>query len=155
MSERLSREDTMRDAAWDEPDPLWIPPPFIKRMREHGNVVRWIRFTEGEDRVDRRLAQRFHQGWRFVKPDECPEWEYPPTIEHEKFAHMIAVGDVALCICPKVNSDRAKSIAEKRASDMTEAVRNNLMGQQNKAMPLQDSSRSFTTTGGKQPRFGD
>jgi hypothetical protein len=156
MSDRTSRADAMRDEAWEEPDPLWIPPSFKKRMAENGNVVRWIRFTEGDEKVDRRLAQRFHQGWRFVKPGECPEWEFPPTVEHAKFSEMIAVGDVALAICPKEMADRLKRIAEKRAKDMHDAVKHNLTSQNSSGkMPVRDDSKQYVTTGGRQPKFGD
>lgn len=158
MAERGMRNVESREDPLDEPDHLWIPPAFLKRQKSLGNTVRWLRFTEDYVRMDRRLQMRFQQGWEFVKPDDIPEWKNPPIADFGKFASLIAIGDVALAICPKRITDQLVRMAEKKAADLKAGVKNNFRSSDsklNKYTPVSDDSAERTTTGGRATKFGD
>lgn len=159
MVERGTRRVEDRDDPLEEPDHLWIPPEFKKRMKSNGMSVRWLRYTEDYVRSDRRLQSRFQQGWEFVKPEDIPEWKNPPTIEFGKNPSLIVVGDLALAVCPKKITDRLQAISEKKAADLKQAVKNNFREAANKPLnkytPVYDEGNERVTTGGRQPKFGD
>lgn len=153
---RGERDVENRFDSLEEPDHLWIPPEFKKRMRSAGMTVRWLRYTEDYVRTDRRLQSRFQQGWEFVKPDDIPEWKNPPTTDHGKFTSLIVVGDLALAICPKKTTDRLQAISEKKAADLKQAVKNNFRSTDqrlNKYTPTEDNSRETVATG-RSTNFG-
>ena len=151
--ERTPRQErATRESDWLEVDALWIPPEFKARMEANGFSVRWLRYTEGTDKVDRRLAQRFHRGWQFVKPDQCPEWKEPPTIDFGRFQSLISVGDLALAMCPKSKTEEDNDLAEDRASRMWDAVKSNLQSLNDAKMPIYDNTKIST---GRQTRFAD
>lgn len=153
MARRLVEERNPREENWDEPDALWIPPRFLARMKSEGFVVRWIRFTEGDGREDRRLIQRLHRGWQFLKPEEVQEWDHPPTADFGRFPNLIAVGDVALARCPETEAYKDKRHAEVMADRQLQAVKHNLMAGNNKTMPISDDSKIKDR--GRAVRFAD
>lgn len=159
MVERGRRAVEDREDPLTEVDHLWIPPEFKRRMKSLGMTVRWIRYTEDYIRQDRRLQSRFQQGWEFVKPDEIPEWKNPPVQEFGKNPSLIVVGDLALAICPKKNTDKIQKASEQRAADLKQAVKNNFREAANKPLnkytPVFDEGREQVTTGGRATKFGD
>jgi hypothetical protein len=154
MSEHTTQKELAQQRDWDNPDLFWVPEKWLNRIRLQGLIHRWLRVTEEGGRIDRRLSLRLQEGWKLVKPEECPEWEQPPTGNYGgNYNGIIAVGDAALAVCSREKAFMRKAATERRAVAMESAVREGLKELNTRKMPVFDESKSSTSIGGRKVEF--
>tara|TARA_B100000945_G_scaffold316677_1_gene318048 strand:- start:123 stop:596 length:474 start_codon:yes stop_codon:yes gene_type:complete len=135
---------TMKKAKqpWTPPSMLAVPndpPPGVK--------YRWIRaeVLGFDDRSN--VSKRFREGWEPVRPEEVPGYDYP-TIDEGRHAGVVGVGGLILCkIDEDVVEQRDQYYQQQTANQMT-AVDNDLMREENPAMPISRDRKSKVTFGG-------
>tara|TARA_R110000868_G_scaffold109022_2_gene297038 strand:- start:162 stop:611 length:450 start_codon:yes stop_codon:yes gene_type:complete len=147
----MARKESKKTWADDQTDDLKLPNAYLTRLKSQGLVYRWLRYTEGTDKQDRRLVSRFNEGWRLVKAEELPEWESPPT-GTGKYAENIILGDLVLAVCPEEKAKDRQERNEARAEEMATAFRKNLMRTSDAKYPISDESK-ISSTGGRRVNF--
>jgi hypothetical protein len=155
---RKSRIEEEREKEYQAgEDDLWVPPALKKRLKENGYSWRWLRVhIRGNDRENAPyIARRLRQGYTFLKPEEAPEWVDAPTAEYGRHGSIISVGDLAFAIVPTETAKQLKARAEAKAEAMRQAIRNQLMAQNDRRLPIEDNSRSRVTGGTRAVEFDD
>lgn len=154
MTQHTTRAEQAQSKDWDNPDIFWVPEKWKQRLALAGLTHRWIRITEGDGRIDRRLSMRLQEGWKLVRPEEIPEWEAPPTMNYGgKYEGIVAINDAALAVCNKERAEQRQKLSEKKASLMAGAVRENLKELNTRKMPVYDDSRNTSVVGGRKVEF--
>lgn len=154
MTTRPTRSAEARKREWQEPNELDVPEILKDRLRSEGYETRWIRvlLTDGKpDAVN--VMTRLREGYEFVKVDDAPEWEAPPSMEFGKHGNLIQIGDLALAKLPiEISQSRKRQMAEK-TKNLTDAINRQLYENKalNERMPIRNSSQSQTFKGGRVP----
>jgi hypothetical protein len=117
--EAQSREKTSQRRPWAPPSALDAPEPPA------GYVHRWVR-TEV-------------RGY--------PDFEYP-SIGDGKYAGVIGVGGLLLCRIPRETVDERSQYFQAKTRDQMLSVDNDLMKEENPAMPINKNRQSRVTFGG-------
>jgi len=151
-SRHRSRESQERRKVWKDPNLLEIPPEVLTAFRTSGYGLRWIRHTLGNEADGKNVLTRQREGYEFVTAAEVEPfgWVGPPTIEHTKYGSLISIGDLVLAkIDLDIAEDRDRQMAD-RTRRITQGVNEALYenARENRLLPIRDSSRSQTTTGG-------
>lgn len=142
-----TREKTKSKAAWAPPSRIETPEP------PDGYTFRWIRRTRpGEANDDvQNLLSREKQGYTVVTAEMLTGWGGTPemyqTLDAGKHAGAVINGDLVLTIVDKDIADARKEYFEDRSRMQSEAVREQLRGNQNPLMPISDNSRSTAKVG--------
>jgi len=96
---------------------------------------RWVRTSiRGEDDKTN-VHMRFREGYEPVKPEEVVGYELP-TIEDGKHAGTVGVGGLILCKIPEETADERNAHFEQQTENQMRAVDNDLMREENPAMPM-------------------
>lgn len=155
--EASEREDYARTAEWADPNHLYVPKAVQKRLKEMGQEYKWLRIhirgSETENAPS--LTMREREGWRFLQPDEVPEWKNPPTVPHVKYKSLISVGDVALAVIPTERAEARRRYYQKQNRDMLNSVKGAMMKHSTSKMPMIDESSGMVTKGAKPTSFAD
>ena len=139
--EAQSREKTSQRRPWAPPSALDAPEPPA------GYVHRWVR-TEVRGYDDTKNASaRLREGWEPVRADEYPDFEYP-SIGDGKYAGVIGVGGLVLCRIPQETVDERSQYFQAKTRDQMLSVDNDLMKEENPAMPINKNRQSRVTFGG-------
>ncbi len=127
----------------------WKPPSMLEVPNDPpaGMVYRWIRAeTLGqEDRTN--VSKRFREGWEPVKPEEVPGYDYP-TVDDGRHAGVIGVGGLILCKIDEDIVEQRSEYFEQATQNQMTAVDNDLMREENPAMPISRERKSKVTFGG-------
>ena len=128
--EAQTREKTSQRKPWAPPSALDAPKP------PEGYVHRWVR-TEVRGFDDRKN----------MSADEYPDFEYP-ALDTGKYDGVIGVGGLILCRIPRETVDERSQYFNAKTRDQILAVDNDLMKEQNPAMPINSNRQSRVTFGG-------
>ena len=136
-----TRSKTERRKPWRPASSLEAPQP------PEGYQFRWVR-TEIRGEEDRKnVSGRIREGYEPVRADDYPDFD-APTIEDGKHAGVIGVGGLILCkIDENVVEQRDQYYQQQTANQMT-AVDNDLMREENPAMPISRERNSKVSFGG-------
>jgi len=151
---RPTREQETRRKEWKEPNELDVPDNLKDRLKSEGYETRWIRILMSDGKPDAvNVMTRLREGYEFVKVDESPEWEAPPSIEYGKHGNLIVIGDLALAKLPTEVSDSRKRQMREKTANLTDAINRQLYEnrQLNERMPISNNSKSQTYKGTRVP----
>ena len=81
------------------------------------------------------------------RADEYPDFEYP-ALDTGKYDGVIGVGGLILCRIPRETVDERSQYFNAKTRDQILAVDNDLMKEQNPAMPINSNRQSRVTFGG-------
>lgn len=147
-----TREANARRKVWKDPNLLEIPAEVEDAFKQSGYGLRWIRYTFGNEADGKNVLTRQREGYEFVQASEVEPfgWTSPPTIENSKYGSLISIGDLLLAkIDLDIAEDRDRQMAD-RTRRITQGVNDALYenARENRLLPIQNSSRTQTTTGG-------
>ncbi len=139
--EAQTREKTSQRKPWAPPSALDAPQP------PEGYVHRWVR-SEVRGYEDRKnFSARLREGWEPVRADEYPDFEYP-ALDSGRYEGIIGVGGLILCRIPVESVNERSEYFKARTRDQMDAVDNDLMKEENPAMPINKNRQSRVTFGG-------
>tara|TARA_R100000482_G_scaffold121023_1_gene66804 strand:- start:411 stop:881 length:471 start_codon:yes stop_codon:yes gene_type:complete len=114
----------------------WTPPQILETPpAPAGMRYRWIRtHIRGEDDKTN-VHMRLREGFEPVKPSEVEGYDLP-TIDDGKHAGTVGVGGLILCKIPEETADERNAHFEQQTENQMRAVDNDLMREENPAMPM-------------------
>ena len=114
----------------------WTPPQILETPDAPPGVkYRWIRtHIRGEDDKTN-VHMRFREGFEPVKPSEVAGYDLP-TIDDGKLAGTVGVGGLILCKIPVETANERNAHFERQTENQMRAVDNDLMREENPAMPM-------------------
>jgi len=125
----------------------WTPPQVLETPEPPpGMKYRWVRTSiRGEDDKTN-VHMRFREGYEPVKPEEVVGYELP-TIEDGKHAGTVGVGGLILCKIPEETVAQRNAHFERQTENQMKAVDNDLMREENPAMPISRDRKTQVSFG--------
>ena len=125
----------------------WTPPQVLETPEPPpGMKYRWVRTSiRGEDDKTN-VHMRFREGYEPVKPEEVVGYELP-TIEDGKHAGTVGVGGLILCKIPEETVAERNAHFERQTENQMKAVDNDLMREENPAMPISRDRKTQVSFG--------
>ena len=141
-----AKED--RPKIWKMPSALELPDEAIEQAESQGITYRWIResILGQDDKTN--VSKRFREGFVPVRPDELPGFHDLPTVDDGRHAGVIGVGGLILCKIDTDLADQRNDYFEQQTQNQMTAVENDLMREENPAMPISSRMSSKVTFGG-------
>tara|TARA_R110000803_G_scaffold104068_1_gene172205 strand:- start:21 stop:527 length:507 start_codon:yes stop_codon:yes gene_type:complete len=145
-SDTRAKDD--RPKVWKMPSALELPDEAIELAESQGLTYRWIResILGQDDKTN--VSKRFREGFVPVRPDELPGFHDLPTVDDGRHAGVIGVGGLILCKIDKNIADQRNDFFEQQTQNQMTAVENDLMREENPAMPISSRMSSKVTFGG-------
>ena len=143
-----TRETNTRPKAWKMPSALELPDEAVELAESQGITYRWIResILGQDDKTN--VSKRFREGFAVVRPEELPGYHDLPTVDDGRHAGVIGVGGLILCKIDKEIADQRNDFFEQQTNNQMTAVENDLMREENPAMPISREIKSKVTFGG-------
>ena len=143
-----TRETNTRPKAWKMPSALELPEEAVKQAESQGLTYRWVResILGQDDKTN--VSKRLREGFEVVRPDELPGFHDLPTVDDGRHAGVIGVGGLILCKIDKEIADQRNNFFEQQTHNQMTAVENDLMREENPAMPISKEIKSRVTFGG-------
>ena len=143
-----TRETNTRPKAWKMPSALELPEEAVELAESQGITYRWIResILGQDDKTN--VSKRFREGFAVVRPEELPGYHDLPTVDDGRHAGVIGVGGLILCKIDKEIADQRNDFFEQQTNNQMSAVENDLMREENPAMPISKEIKSRVTFGG-------
>ena len=144
-----TRETNTRPKAWKMPSALELPDEAVELAESQGITYRWIResILGQDDKTN--VSKRFREGFAVVRPEELPGYHDLPTVDDGRHAGVIGVGGLILCKIDKEIADQRNDFFEQQTNNQMSAVENDLMREENPAMPISKEIKSRVTFGGE------
>tara|TARA_R100000008_G_C3553579_1_gene151880 strand:+ start:166 stop:666 length:501 start_codon:yes stop_codon:yes gene_type:complete len=144
-----TRETNTRPKAWKMPSALELPEEAVELAESQGITYRWIResILGQDDKTN--VSKRFREGFAVVRPEELPGYHDLPTVDDGRHAGVIGVGGLILCKIDKEIADQRNDFFEQQTNNQMSAVENDLMREENPAMPISKEIKSRVTFGGE------
>lgn len=141
-----AKED--RPKVWKMPSALELPEEAIKAAESQGITYRWIReaILGQDDKTN--VSKRFREGFEPVRPEELPGFHDLPIVDDGRHAGIIGVGGLILCKIPKEIAEQRNEYFAAQTDNQMNAVENDLMREENPAMPISRDMKSRVTFGG-------
>jgi len=143
-----TREKDNRPKVWKMPSALELPDEAIELAESQGITYRWIRESVLGQDDKTNVSKRFREGFAVVRPEELPGFHDLPTVDDGRHAGVIGVGGLILCKIDKEIADQRNDFFEKQTQNQMSAVENDLMREENPAMPISREIKSKVTFGG-------
>ena len=143
-----TREKATRPKVWKMPSALELPDEAIELAESQGITYRWIRESVLGQDDKTNVSKRFREGFTVVRPAELPGFHDLPTVDDGRHAGVIGVGGSILCKIDKEIADQRNDFFEKQTQNQMSAVENDLMREENPAMPISREIKSKVTFGG-------
>ena len=143
-----TREKDNRPKIWKMPSALEIPEEAAEQAKSQGITYRWVRESVLGQDDKTNVSKRFREGFVPVKPAELPGFHDLPTVDDGRHAGVIGVGGLILCKIDKDIADQRNDYFEQQTQNQMTAVENDLMREENPAMPISSKMSSKVTFGG-------
>ena len=143
-----TRETNTRPKAWKMPSALELPEEAVELAESQGISYRWIRESVLGQDDKTNVSKRFREGFAVVRPEELPGFHDLPTVDDGRHAGVIGVGGLILCKIDKEIADQRNNFFEQQTNNQMTAVENDLMREENPAMPISREIKSKATFGG-------
>tara|TARA_R100001015_G_C4606040_1_gene161099 strand:+ start:196 stop:672 length:477 start_codon:yes stop_codon:yes gene_type:complete len=140
-----SREQSTRAKSWTLPSSLDAP------AAPKGFIHRWIRTEVAGFEDTSNVSKKLREGYEFVRADEykdeITEKAYP-VIAKGEYQGCIGIGGLVLARIPEEVLKQRSEYFARMTQDQINAVDNDLMKEQNPAMPINIDRQSRVTFGG-------
>jgi len=144
-----ARKNSERPKAWKMPSALELPEEAVEIAKSQGIVYRWVRESIAGQDDKTNVSKRFREGFEPVRPEELPGYHDLPIVDDGRHAGIIGVGGLILCKIPKEIADQRNEYFENQTNNQMTAVENDLMREENPAMPISREMKSRVTFGGE------
>ena len=143
-----TRKHQERPKAWKMPSALELPEEAIEEAMSQGIVYRWVResIVGQDDKTN--VSKRFREGFVPVRPEELPGFHDLPIVDDGRHAGVIGVGGLTLRKIAKEIADQRNEYFANQTNNQMRAVENDLMREENPAMPISREMKSRVTFGG-------
>ena len=137
-----TRSKTERPKVWVPPSSLDAPPA------PDGFRYRWIRAEVTGFQDTTNIQSRIREGYELVRSEEVENASDYPTVEDGKYKGVVGVGGLLLAKVPEEIAKQRQAYMTDRHKQRDEAVRNDLMKEQDSRMPINVDRQSRVTFGG-------
>ena len=136
------RSKTERPKVWVPPSSLDAPPA------PDGFRYRWIRAESVGFQDTKNITGRIRQGYELVRAEEVENSSDYPVLDEGKYKGVIGVGGLLLAKVPEEIAKQRQEYMTNRHNQRDEAIKNDLMKEQDQRMPINVERQSRVTFGG-------
>ena len=128
---------------------VWVPPSSLDAPpAPDGFRYRWIRAEVTGFQDTKNITGRIREGYELVRAEEVENASDYPVLEEGKYKGVIGVGGLLLAKVPTEIAQQRMDHMANRHKGQDEAVRNDLMKEQDQRMPINVDRQSRVTFGG-------
>ncbi len=137
-----TRSKTERPKVWVPPSSLDAPPA------PDGFRYRWIRAESIGFQDTKNITGRLREGYELVRSEDIENSSDYPVVEDGKYKGVIGVGGLLLAKVPNEIAQQRQDYMARKHEDRNEAIKNDLMKEQDKRMPIDVERQSRVSFGG-------
>ncbi len=137
-----TRSKTERPKVWVPPSSLDAPPA------PDGFRYRWIRAESIGFQDTKNITGRLREGYELVRSEDIENSSDYPVVEDGKYKGVIGVGGLLLAKVPNEIAQQRQDYMARKHEDRNEAIKNDLMKEQDKRMPIDVDRQTRVTFGG-------
>jgi len=137
-----TRSKTERPKVWVPPSSLDAPPA------PDGFRYRWIRAESIGFQDTKNITGRIREGYELVRSEDIENSTDYPVVEEGKYKGVIGVGGLLLAKVPNEIAKQRQDHMARKHEDRSEAVKHDLMKEQDKRMPIDVDRQTRVTFGG-------
>ena len=137
-----TRSKTERPKVWVPPSSLDAPPA------PDGFRYRWIRAESIGFQDTKNITGRIREGYELVRSEDIENSSDYPIVEDGKYKGVIGVGGLLLAKVPNEIAKQRQDYMARKHEDRNEAIKNDLMKEQDKRMPIDVERQSRVSFGG-------
>ena len=128
---------------------VWVPPSSLDAPpAPDGFRYRWIRAEVAGFQDTKNITGRLREGYELVRAEEVENAGDYPVLEDGKYKGVIGVGGLLLAKVPNEIAQQRQDYMTGRHQDRDQAVKNDLMKEQDSRMPINVERQSRVTFGG-------
>ena len=128
---------------------VWVPPSSLDAPpAPDGFRYRWIRAEVVGFQDTKNITGRLREGYELVRAEEVENAGDYPILEDGKYKGVIGVGGLLLAKVPNEIAQQRQDFMTGRHQDRDQAVKNDLMKEQDSRMPINVERQSRVTFGG-------
>ena len=137
-----TRSKTERPKVWVPPSSLDAPPA------PDGFRYRWIRAESVGFQDTKNITGRIREGYELVRSEDIENSTDYPVVEDGKYKGVVGVGGLLLAKVPNEIAQQRQDHMARKHEDRNEAIKNDLMKEQDKRMPIDVERQSRVSFGG-------
>ena len=137
-----TRSNSERPKVWVPPSSLDAPPA------PDGFRYRWIRAESIGFQDTKNITGRLREGYELVRSEDIENSSDYPVVEDGKYKGVIGVGGLLLAKVPNEIAQQRQDYMARKHEDRNEAIKNDLMKEQDKRMPIDVERQSRVSFGG-------
>ena len=128
---------------------VWVPPSSLDAPpAPDGFRYRWIRAEVQGYQDSKNITGRLREGYELVRAEEVENAADYPVLDEGKYKGVIGVGGLLLAKVPNEIAQQRQDYMTGRHQDRDQAVKNDLMKEQDNRMPINVERQSRVTFGG-------
>ena len=128
---------------------VWVPPSSLDAPpAPDGFRYRWIRAESVGFQDTKNITGRIREGYELVRSEDIENSSDYPIVEDGKYKGVIGVGGLLLAKVPNEIAQQRQDYMARKHEDRNEAIKNDLMKEQDKRMPIDVERQSRVTFGG-------
>ena len=128
---------------------VWVPPSSLDAPpAPDGFRYRWIRAESVGFQDTKNISGRLREGYELVRAEEGQNAADYPVVEDGKYKGVIGGGGLLLAKVPEEIAKQRQEYMTNRHQQRDEAVKNDLMKEQDQRMPINVERQSRVTFGG-------
>jgi len=128
---------------------VWVPPSSLDAPpAPDGFRYRWIRAESVGFQDTKNITGRLREGYELVRSEDIENSSDYPVVEDGKYKGVIGVGGLLLAKVPNEIAQQRQDYMARKHEDRNEAIKNDLMKEQDKRMPIDVERQSRVSFGG-------
>jgi len=128
---------------------VWVPPSSLDAPpAPDGFRYRWIRAESVGFQDTKNITARIREGYELVRAEDIENSSDYPIVEDGKYKGVIGVGGLLLAKVPNEIAKQRQDYMARKHEDRNEAIKNDLMKEQDKRMPIDVERQSRVSFGG-------
>jgi len=128
---------------------VWVPPSSLDAPpAPDGFRYRWIRAESIGFQDTKNITARIREGYELVRAEDIENSSDYPVVEDGKYKGVIGVGGLLLAKVPNEIAQQRQDYMARKHEDRNEAIKNDLMKEQDKRMPIDVERQSRVSFGG-------
>ena len=128
---------------------VWVPPSSLDAPpAPDGFRYRWIRAESIGFQDTKNITARIREGYELVRSEDIENSSDYPVVEDGKYKGVIGVGGLLLAKVPNEIAQQRQDYMARKHEDRNEAIKNDLMKEQDKRMPIDVERQSRVSFGG-------
>ena len=128
---------------------VWVPPSSLDAPpAPDGFRYRWIRAETVGFQDTKNITGRLRDGYELVRSEEVENASDYPVVEDGKYKGVVGVGGLLLAKVPVEIAQQRQEYMANRHKQQDEAVKHDLMREQDQRMPINVERQSRVTFGG-------